>query len=114
MREFLDFVAQYWSSLVSVLLTGLGYFLIFLYKISTKNLNLRLKTTFAENTQSVMEANSLFEKRIEYDLREARSEYIKAVKLCEDYQKRVEHLEKTFKDFLDGGEEDGGSQVSKD
>ena len=78
-----------------------------MYKHSTKHLNTLLKNTFKENTESIANENKLFEDKTNYALKEARAEYLEAIKLCEEYQKRVEHLEETLKDFLDGGDKDG-------
>ena len=106
MQIFKDLVAQYWSSILSILFTLTGYLLIFLYKKSTSKLNGLLKETFQKSTESLNETNDLFEKRVEYGLKQAQAEYLEAIKLCEKYQSRVEHLEKTLKDFLDGGDID--------
>lgn len=104
MRIFEEFVTQYWPDIVTFLAMLVGYFLVFLYKHSTRNLNTLLKDTFKENTESIANENKLFEDRTNYALKQARAEYLEAMKLCEEYQKRVEHLEKTLEDLLNGGD----------
>lgn len=101
-----ELVTRYWPDIVSFGSVLVSYFLLFLYRYSTRNLNSNLKTVFKENSNILLEENKLFESRVDYALKEARDEYLEAVKLCESYKKRIEHLEKTLNAFLhDGGEE---------
>ena len=104
MQEFLDFAAMYWPNILNGLSIAFGYFLILLYKYSTRNLNGHLKTTFAENITSVLENDSKFQKEMERRYKEAEEKYREAVKICEEYQHKVIHLEETLRDLLDGGE----------
>jgi hypothetical protein len=104
MQKLIDFATQYWSEIVYFLTSLLSYFFIMLYKHSTKNLNLSLKTTFTENSAAYAEAAKLYEQRMEYAVKQARKEYADAIELCKKYEARVEKLERVLEDFL-GGEE---------
>ena len=105
MEAFKTFVIQHWPDILSYFTMGIGYFLILLYRYSTRNLNTNLKTTFKESANTIAETNRLFEDRVKCALKEAQAEYVKAIELCKSYENKIDHLEATLKVFLeDGGE----------
>lgn len=107
MQEFMQFVTSYWPDILSYFGIGICYFLVLLYKYSTRNLNGNLKTIFTEDTGKVIMMNKQFEKNMQIMLEQAELKYKEAVEMCEEYQKKVTHLEETLKDFLDGGDQNG-------